>query len=416
MNSVAVIDLKAFYASVECVQRGLDPFTTPLVVCDTSRGMSTIVLSVSPYLKSLGVPSRCRRKEIPHIKNIIYAVPQMEKYVQISAQIVDIFLEFVAEEDLHVYSIDESFLNLGPYLKLYNKEPIDIVKDILKRIKEVTGLVATAGISHNPFLAKICNDIEGKNNAPDYVSVWTEEDIEKKLWKIKPLHKLWGISSGYERRLNALGINTVGELAHTDVSVLREEFGIMGEQLWNLANGRDEANIQEKYVPKTTSFSTGQTLWRDFNWEECRTLLREMSDSLCQRLHESNKECSVVSIAVLYSKKITVARGFSHQVKLTQPSDDNEEIYDVIMSIYDKYIQNYPIRQLYIACGNLRERNSHQLSLFDDNEQREEDRTATITIEKIQSKYGKDKIHRATALLDGSTYLERANQIGGHKK
>ena len=416
MNCVAVIDLKAFYASVECVERGLDPFTTPLIVCDETRGKSTIVLSVTPYLKSLGVPNVCRRRDLPHIPNLIYAMPRMGLYVQKSAQIVDIFLDYIAEEDLHVYSIDESFLNLGPYLKLYDKSPEDLVKEIIKRIKDETGLTATAGISYNPFMAKVCNDLDGKKNAPDYISTWTEEDVEKKLWKISPLSKVWGINTGYERRLNALGIRTMYELAHTDVDVLRSNLGIMGEQLWNLANGRDEANIREKYIPKTTSFSTGQTLYRDFSMVETRTLLREMSDNLCQRLHENNLETNVVAVAILYSAKIKESRGFSHQVKLIQSSDDNEEIYEVIMNMYDSYIEDYPIRRIYIGFGGLQNRTIKQLSLFDDNEEKELDRAMIIAMEQIQNKYGKSKIHRATALLEDSTYLERANQIGGHRK
>src|SRR5574344_2312959 len=132
MKAIAVIDLKVFYASVECIDRHLDPFTTPLVVCDTSRGMSTIVLSVSPYLKTLGIPSRCRRRDIPHMSNLIFARPQMAHYVSKSCEIVSIFLDYVSSEDLHVYSIDECFLNLGPYVTLYNKTPYEIVKDILK--------------------------------------------------------------------------------------------------------------------------------------------------------------------------------------------------------------------------------------------------------------------------------------------
>ncbi len=416
MKAIAVIDLKAFYASVECIERKLDPFTTPLVVCDTSRGMGTIVLSVSSYLKKLGIPSRCRRRDIPHMSNLIFARPQMALYVSKSAQIMNIILDFVSEEDLHIYSIDECFVNLGPYLALYNKTPEEIISDILKKIKDETGLTATAGISYNPFLAKVCNDIDGKHNAPTYISTWSEKDIKDKLWKITPLSDLWGISTGYETRLNALGINTVGELANTDIAILRENFGIMGDQLHDLANGIDDSDIRVKYVSKTTSFSTGQALFRDFTYKEVRTLFREMTDNLCQRLHENNVETSVVSLAVMYSAKCKVSAGFSHQAKLVQPSDNNQDIYEVVLQMYDKYVQDYPIRRLYLAFGDLRKRNVTQLSLFDDYIEKDEERSANIAIEQVKSKYGRDKIYRATALLDESTYIERTHQIGGHHK
>ena len=144
---IACIDLKAFYASVECVDRGLDPFTTPLVVCDTERSMGTIVLSVTPYLRTLGIPSRLRRRELPHINGMIYATPRMQRYIDMNCEILAILLDYVAEEDLHIYSIDESFINLGPYLTLYNKTADEIVADIQQKIYEKTGLTATAGIS-----------------------------------------------------------------------------------------------------------------------------------------------------------------------------------------------------------------------------------------------------------------------------
>ena len=189
---VAVIDLKAYYATFECVERGLDPFTTPLAVTDTERKGATIVLSVSPYLKSLGVPSRLRRRDLPqNIPGMIYAKPQMEKYVKKSAEIVSIFLDFVGKEDIHVYSIDES-------LKIHTQ----------------TGLIGTCGIGPNMFLAKMADDKEAKN-AKDYIALWDYRDVPNKLWPLKPLSEVWGISRGFEARLNKLGLYTVYDVALT---------------------------------------------------------------------------------------------------------------------------------------------------------------------------------------------------------
>ena len=217
---VAVIDLKAYYATFECVERGLDPFTTPLAVTDTERKGATIVLSVSPYLKSLGVPSRLRRRDLPqNIPGMIYAKPQMEKYVKKSAEIVSIFLDFVGKEDIHVYSIDESFLNIGPYLKLYKCTPIELCKRILEKIHTQTGLIGTCGIGPNMFLAKMADDKEAKN-AKDYIALWGYKDVPNKLWPLKPLSEVWGISRGFEARLNKLGL-------YTDLILNGDEFAIL---------------------------------------------------------------------------------------------------------------------------------------------------------------------------------------------
>lgn len=412
---IAIIDLKAFYASFECVERGLDPFFTPLVVCDTERGMGTIVLSCSPYAKKLGIPSRCRRRDIKHIPNLIYAKPQMEKYVMKSCEIVGIISNYIAEEDIHVYSIDECFINLTPYLMLYDLNPQKIVQNIQNDIFKETGIVATAGISYNTFLAKICLDIEGKNNAPSYQATWSKEDIKNKLWKIKPLSKLWGISTGYEKKLNNLGIFSVGDLANSNKNLLIENIGVMGEQLHDLANGIDDSDLREKYIPKSNSFSTGQALIRDYTYKEIPTIIQEMVDLLCKRLHKNNLTTSSVSLIIIYSKACQEG-GFSHQVKLTHPSDNNEDILNYILDIYKRFIKDEPIRNVYISFNTLKVRKHLQLDLFEDVIEKEKDRSAMVTIENIQDKYGKTKIARGSVLLDSSTYLERAKQIGGHRK
>ena len=209
-RAIAVIDLKAFYSYVECVDRGLDPWTTPLVVADKSRSVNTIVLSVTPFLKSKGIPSRCRVKELPKGYDYIYATPRMSRYIEMSTKVVGILLEFVADIDLHVYSIDEAFIDLTTYLNFYKKTPKQIVKMIIDKIKNDLGLQATAGIGDNFFLAKVALDIYAKKNK-DGIAIMHQEDVPEKLWPITPLSKMWGIGSRMEARLNKLGIFTVGE-------------------------------------------------------------------------------------------------------------------------------------------------------------------------------------------------------------
>ena len=411
---IAVIDMKAFYAFVECVERGLNPFTTPLVVCDPTRGDGTIVLSVSPFLKDQGVPSRCRRRDLPHIEGLIFAQPRMALYVKKSAEIINIVLDYVGEDDIHIYSIDEFFINLGPYLKSSECTPYQFVRKIQKAITSKTGLVTTAGISYNMLLAKVALDTDAKKKPP-YIAQWGKVDIKKKLWKITPLTKMWGISYGYEAKLNAMGIETIGQLANTDKNLLKAKFGIMGEQLWEHANGIDNTNLRDKYIPQDTSFSQGQVLFRDYTAQEAKLILKEMNDDLSMRLREHNKTTRRLGVAVGY----TVSEGgggFAHQVTLDYPTDDTDKIYEDILKIFEKYVGNRKIRRLYITYSQLESNEYEQLNLFEIGHIDETKKEMVKTIDGLKRKYGKDTILRASALLEESTAKERHNQIGGHHK
>lgn len=410
-----VIDLKAFYASFECVERGLDPFSTPLAVTDLERKDATIVLSVSPYLKSLGVPSRCRRRELPkNIPNMIYAKPQMEKYVKKSVEIVSIFLDFVALDDIHIYSIDESFLNVGPYLKLYKCTPKELAKRILNSIKEKTGLTATCGIGQNMFLAKMADDREAKS-AKDFIGIWTYDDVPTKLWTIKDLSDVWGISRGYKTRLNALGLYSVYDIAHFSKDILIKEFGVMGEELYEHSHGRDESNIREKYTPNNKNLSLGQVLMRDYNYEETQLILKEMTDDLCVRLRQTKLKAGQVFLAIRYSFNSPTSP-FSHQLKLNIPTDLNSELYNAILYIFKTYAKYEPVRQIGISFGSLRHSKVDQLSIFSDIDRIEKERNLYCALDEIQKKYGKNKVLKADSLTKGSTIKERHNQIGGHRK
>ena len=293
-RAIAVVDLKAFYSYVECVDRGLDPWKTPLVVADKSRSVNTIVLSVTPYLKSKGIPSRCRVKELPKDYDYIYATPRMERYIEMSSKVVGILLEFVSEEDLHVYSIDEAFVDLTTYLSFYKKTPKQIVQMIIDKIKSDLGLQATAGIGDNFFLAKVALDIFAKKSK-DGIAIMHKEDVPNKLWPITPLSKMWGIGQRMEARLNKLGIFTIGDLAKSNRDFIHTKFGIMGDQLVDCANGIDESDIREVYTPKESSFSIGQTLPKNYSVKEAHTIISELVDDLCLRLRNEKYVTAVVS-------------------------------------------------------------------------------------------------------------------------
>ena len=409
----AVIDLKSFYASCECAARGLDIFSTPLVVADRSRSENSIVMSVSPMLKErYRIPNVCRIGDLPKLENMIYATPRMAYYINISARVVSIFLDFVGEEDLHVYSIDESFLYLTPYLKLYGCSPEELCARIQKRIGDELGLVATCGIGPNMFLAKVCLDNEGKKKPP-FIGRWTMADVKTKLWKISPITKIWGISHGIGGRLQRLGIRSMEALAKADIRVLESEFGIIGTQLHNLANGIDDSNIQEKYEPKDTSLSIGQTLMRDYSPQEAKLILREMCDDLCFRMRLEGKKAGRVSVMVGYSQE--GSGGFSRQSSLNIATDDNDTLINAIYEIYDHFITNQPIRGLSICFSQLQSYEAIQHSLFESIEEAAERRSLRMAIDDIQIRYGKNSVLRATSRLKGSTIMERHQQIGGHK-
>ena len=411
-RTIAVIDLKAFYSYVECLDRGLDPWKTPLVVADKERGTNTIVLSVSPYLKKQGIPSRCRIKELPKKFKYVYAVPRMERYLEKSADVVGVLYHFVAEEDVHVYSIDEAFVDLTSYLSYYNKTPLQMVTTIINQIKEETGLQATAGIGDNFFLAKVALDIYAKT-AKNGIAKLNSNEIKEKLWPITPLHKVWSIGARTEAKLNAMNLFTVKDIATSNVDYLKSKFGVMGEQLWRHANGIDDADIHEKYEPKERSLSLGQVLFRDYKKDEAITIIREMVDTLTSRMRNEEKMCNMVSIYVGYSKNLG---GFARRATLLSATDDSKIIFDAVIEIYHRYVNDSPIRNIGIYFGGLVPASHQQLSLFEDDKKQTNRHNLQKTVDKLHIKYGNNSVLRASSLLEESTIKERNEYIGGHKK
>ena len=412
-RTIAVIDLKAFYSFVECVDRGLDAWKTPLVVADKERGKNTIVLSVSPFLKERGVPSRLRIRDLPKGYDYIYAVPRMERYIEKSAEVVKIMMEFVSYEDIHVYSIDEAFLDITSYLNYYKVTSLQLITRIIQRIKDKTGLQATGGIGCNFFLAKVALDIYAKHEKNGIATLY-EKDIKTKLWPITPLTKIWGIGERTAAKLNAMGIYTMGDLANSNKEYIHDHFGIIGDQLVDHANGIDESDIHETYIPKSNSVSLGQVLFKDFNRKNAVTIIREMCDDLSQRLRKEEKMSELVSLYIGYSKD--TMGGFSRQMSLLHPTDDTEELFKALMEIYDEYIEDYPIRRIGISFGKLSVSGYKQMDMFEDDKKQENNHELFKTMDKLKDKYGKNILLRASALTEDSTAIERHNQIGGHRK
>lgn len=407
---IGIIDLKSFYASCECAARHLDIFKTPLVCCDPYRSESSVVMSVTPYLKEkYGIGNVCRKRDLPDIPNMIFAVPRMSYYLQMSTKVVAIFLKYVSIEDLHVYSVDESFLNLGPYIKLYGSAE-RIIKLIQKEIKEKLGLVATAGIGPNMFLAKIALDTEGKKKEP-YLARWTYDDVEKKLWKIKPIDKIWSIASGTKNHLARIGINSIESLAKADVNLLKKEFGIIGVQLKNLANGIDESDIREKVIPINPSLSNGQTLIRPYKVKDCELLLREMNDDLSERLRRNGYLAK--KVGVWASRKTSV---YSKEYSLPYLSESPSELFEYIREAFYDHIGTEDIYALGISYGNLTTSSLLQSSFLKDPESLKKERDLNVTLDKIRDAYGRNSVLRCSSLLKNSTIKTRHTQIGGHRE
>lgn len=410
------IDLKTFYASVECVERGLDPFNTNLVVADSSRRRGTICLAISPKMKMLGVKNRCRVYEIPPSIKYIMAMPRMKKYIEYSANIYAIYLKYFSKEDIHVYSIDEAFMDVTKYLNLYKVTPVELAKMIIKDIFETYGITGTAGIGTNMYLAKIALDITAKHN-PNNIGYLDEEKYKKDLWHHKPLSDFWQIGKGIERRLNKMRILTMYDVAHTDPKRLYKEFGINAEYLIDHSWGRESCTIADikAYKPKTTSISNSQVLFEDYSFEKARIVLKEMVELGSLRLMENNFVTDTVQLYIGYSKDSINATGGTK--KLINSTNIYSELLKAFLAIYDRTTsRTFAVRRIGISFTNVVETEDVQLSLFTNQEELDKERKLELTICSIKNKIGKNAILRGMDLEEGATTLIRNQLIGGHNR
>lgn len=274
------IDLKCFYASVECIARGLDPFETNLVVADPERSRTTICLAITPALKRIGVKNRCRVFEIPDEVPYIMAKPRMRRYMEVSAQIYAVYLRYVSPDDIHVYSIDECFIYATPYLRLYSLGAKEFARMLMDEVRAATGICATAGIGTNLFLAKVALDITAKH-VPDNIGMLDERSFIETLWTHRPITDIWNIGPGIARRLAQHGVHDLKGVAELDRRILYKEFGANAEYLIDHAWGQEPCTIADikNYVPKEHSTVNGQVLPCDYSAEDARLVMHEMIDA-----------------------------------------------------------------------------------------------------------------------------------------
>ena len=496
------IDLKSFYASVECVARGLDPMTTHLVVADESRTEKTICLAVSPPLKAYGVPGRARLFEVnqrvkqinaqrlalapggvftgssnqaPELKEhpeyeleFLIARPRMGEYMRVSTQIFNIYTQFIAPEDIHVYSIDEVFMDVTPYLKTYRCTPQELAMRMIRRVLKETGITATAGIGTNLYLAKIAMDIVAKHIPPDKdgvrIAFLDEASYRETLWTHQPLTDFWRVGSGSARRLDRLGLHTMGDIARASLgppySPLGEDklysaFGINAELLIDHAWGYESCTIRDikAYVPQDHSISSGQVLHRPYSAAQARLVILEMTDALALDLLEKHLVTDQISLYVGYDRESLLDPAL-HSVyngpiekdhygrAVPKPAHGSENLIQFTSSarlithamgtLYDRIVHpQLLVRRMYVAArvvpeGKEKRPATEQLDMFTDYaalEARKKMLEAALEKEKrcqqavlgIKKRFGKNAILRGMDFLDGATARDRNAQIGGHR-
>lgn len=410
------IDLKSFYASVECVERGLDPLTTNLAVADPERSEQTICLAISPSMKALGIKNRCRVFQIPKGVEYIKAVPRMKLYIEYSADIYAIYLKYIAKEDIHVYSIDEAFLDVTDYLSMYRISAKELAVRIMTDIKKNTGITATAGIGTNLYLAKVALDITAKH-VKDNVGYLDEELYQKTLWNHRPLTDFWRVGAGTVKRLSSIGIMTMGDVAHAQEEVLYRMFGIDAELLIDHAWGRESTTMADikSYKPKSSSLSSGQVLSRDYSFEECRLIVKEMTDALCLELTDKGLVTQSLSLMIGYSNELGL-KPVSGTASMTVSTSSYRVMIPYVMELYERIVdKRKPIRRLSVSCNSITDEAYEQYDLFTDFAEMERDRKLQKAALKIKKKYGKNALVRGMDLQETGTTIERNRQIGGHK-
>lgn len=410
------IDLKSFYASVECVERKLDPMATNLVVADPERSDKTICLAISPSMKALGIKNRCRVFEIPKGVKYIMAPPRMKLYIEYSANIYSIYLKYIAKEEIHVYSIDEAFLDVTHYLSMYQTSAKELAVKIMADIKKNIGITATAGIGTNLYLAKIALDITAKHIKGN-IGYLDEESYQKTLWNHRPLTDFWRVGSGTAKRLASMGIMTMGEVAAVDEDMLYQMFGIDAELLIDHAWGRETTTMADikAYKPKSNSISSGQVLARNYNFKECKLIVQEMTDALCLDMIDKGVVTQSITLMIGYSNELEL-KPVNGTVSMTVCTNAYRMIIPYVLNLYERIVdKKNPIRRLSLTCNSIHDEAYEQYDLFTDYEQLERDKKMQRAALEIKKKYGNNALIRGMDLQEEGTTRERNRQIGGHK-
>ncbi len=408
------IDMKCFYASVECAERGLNPFETCLVVADETRGTNALCLAISPKMKALGVKNRCRMSEIPKTIKYIVAKPRMQLYIDYAADIYDIYLDYISPDDIHVYSIDEAFLDVTCYLKNYNMSATEFASFLINQIASRKQIPSTAGIGSNLYLAKVALDITAKK-AKNHIGYLSEESYRESLWDHRPITDFWQVANGTAARLARYGIYDMGGIARAPQELIYRIFGVNGELLIDHAWGREPCTIEDikSYKSKSQSVSFSQILMQDYDYEKAKLVILEMTLTGCQEMMRRKVITNNVGIYVGYSKEVIPAT--SGTVKMSATTNVFSVISEYVERLFaDTTKWNYPIRRLGISFNNVVDEGCEGYDLFTNFEEVEKEKHLEQTVLHIKERFGKNAILRGFDLQEGATTVVRNKLIGGH--
>ncbi len=447
------IDLKSFYASVECVERFINPLTAKLVVADKSRTSKTICLAVSPALKEYGLSGRSRLFEVEQkakeIKkttgkelDYIVAPPRMALYIEYSAWIYSIYTKYISPKDIHVYSIDEVFMDVTEYLKLYDMSAVELARLIMLDVYNTTGITATAGVAPNLYLCKIAMDIRAKHIKADEFGVrvaYLDEKIyREKLWDYQPLTDFWRVGNGIANRLKKSGMMTMRDVALMSLSNedwLYKMFGKDAEILIDHAWGYEPCTIADikKYKPKSNSLSSGQVLQKPYEYENAAIVVREMVEQLILDLIDQDLVTDSITMHIGYDRKnvddnkvtkdikknyygINVPKPAHGTANLGAHTSSQKRIMDDAMKLFDEIIDpELLVRRITITANNVEKKTFEQLDIFTDAQKLEREQKIQKAMLSIKKKYGKNAIVKGTDLQEDATAMDRNRQIGGHK-
>lgn len=412
----ACIDLKSFYASVETVERGLDPFKTNLVVADPSRGQGAICLAVTPAMKSLGIKNRCRLFEIPETVKYITAMPRMKRYMKYSAYIYSLYLRYLSKEDIHVYSIDECFLDFTPYLHTYEKSPKEMALMLMDEVYKETGICATAGIGTNLFLAKVALDITAKY-APDHIGFLDETSFKKTIWHHRPVTDIWNIGKGIAKRLTRYGVYDLYGIAHMNEKLLYKEFGVNAEFLIDHAHGKEPCTIKDihAYEAKDHSVTQSQILFEDYSYDNALLVLKEMIDTLTLELRSRHLTTNSISMSIRYSKEQVPPSGGTR--KLPERTDSYRELSCHFERLFYQTVRRgIPIRKISVGANHVKTDSFRQLHLFTDTEASKKEQKLQDALISIKQRFGKNAVVRGMSLHEKATARKRNLLIGGHNE
>jgi len=425
------IDLKSFYASVECADRGLDPFTVNLVVADPTRTEKTICLAITPAMKELGIRNRCRVFEIPADVDYIMAKPRMRRYMEVSCDIYSIYLRYASAEDIHVYSIDECFVDATPYLALYDTDARGFANMLMNAVMRETGICATAGIGTNLFLAKVALDITAKH-APDHIGYLDRDAFEQTIAHHRPITDIWNIGPGIAERLARFHVYDLAGVCNLEESVLYREFGVNAEYLIDHAHGVEPCTIAQihAYEPRAHSLSNAQVLSCDYTFEEALVILKEMVDQLVLELVEKHLVGDSISLSVGYAKDraagtVTGDHGtrprhrYAGSTGGTRRLGKQTNSFKHLMLCFEELYRQTtdrekPIRRIGVGVGGIIDEDLAELDLFSDTADAAAERQLQEAVLAVKGRFGKNALIKGLSLTDKATARERNDQVGGH--